>query len=363
MNRTGLFGVAGSASRIRGVGLTGVAVRASHDMVGGLVGVNLGVVSGSYAAGRVTGDYFVGGLVGWNLGLVAASYATGRVAGDLAVGGLAGLNSGVVAASYATGRVAGRTGAGGLVGHLSGGTVSASYATGPVSAPGNVGGLVGTISSIYGGDVTASYWDTRTSGVSGGEHGEGRSTAALEGPTGYTGLYRGWIVDLDGDRRQESPWNFGTGREYPVLALDLDGSGQATWQEMGRQLRAGPALRAAGQPTEVALTWTAVDASQWIPRAGDPLHGVPRRGRRHGDPRRGHRCPAVRRYRRCHRDGLYLSGSGGRCRRRGDVERAGEGDRGQATAAAAPRRWAVEAEAGAGPTGRRRRWESWRIGR
>ena len=265
MNRTGLFGVAGSASRIRGVGLTGVAVRASHDMVGGLVGVNLGVVSGSYAAGRVTGDYFVGGLVGWNLGLVAASYATGRVAGDLAVGGLAGLNSGVVAASYATGRVAGRTGAGGLVGHLSGGTVSASYATGPVSAPGNVGGLVGTISSIYGGDVTASYWDTRTSGVSGGEHGEGRSTAALEGPTGYTGLYRGWIVDLDGDRRQESPWNFGTGREYPVLALDLDGSGQATWQEMGRQLRAGPALRAAGQPTEVALTWTAVDASQWIP--------------------------------------------------------------------------------------------------
>ena len=179
--------------------------------------------------------------------------------GDFAIGGLAGLNSGVVAASYATGRAAGRTGAGGLVGHLSGGTVSASYATGPV------GGLVGSISSSYGGDVTASYWDTRTSGLSGGGHGEGRSTAALQGPTDYTGLYRGWIVDLDGDGRQESPWNFGTGREYPVLALDLDGNGLATWQEMGRQLRAGPALRAAGRPTEVALTWTAVDASQWTP--------------------------------------------------------------------------------------------------
>ena len=139
VDRTGLFGQAGPSSRIRGVGLTGVAVRASEDLVGGLVGVNLGLVSGSYAAGRVTGDYFVGGLVGF----------------------------------------------------LSGGTVEASYSTGPVSGTGDVGGLVGAISSISGGDVIASYWDTRISGLSGGGHGEGRSTAALQGPTSYAGLYLG----------------------------------------------------------------------------------------------------------------------------------------------------------------------------
>ena len=208
-------------------------------------------------SGRVTGNSLVGGLVGWNRGGVAASYGTGRVEGGLAIGGLAGTNSGTVAASYATARVDGSSGVGGLVGFLTGGTVNASYATGPVSGPGNVGGLVGSISSISGGEVTASYWDTRTSGLSGGGHGDGRSTSSLQGPTSYTGLYRGWTV--------ESPWHFGTSREYPVLALDLDGSGGATWQEVGHQLRAGPALRGAGQPTEVALTWTAPDTSPWSP--------------------------------------------------------------------------------------------------
>ena len=103
----GLFGVAGPASVIRGVGLTRVEVQGDNfvDAVGGLVGVNSGVVSGSYMAGRVTGADFVGGLVGWNRGVIAASYATGRVTGDLAVGGLVGVNSGAVIASYATGRV------------------------------------------------------------------------------------------------------------------------------------------------------------------------------------------------------------------------------------------------------------------
>ena len=261
----GLFGVTGPASVIRGVGLTGVAVRAQGDYVGGLVGDSNGAISGSYAAGRVTGDDFVGGLVGWSDGTVAASYATGRVRGDLAVGALVGVGRGAIVATYATARVHGRSGVGGLVGLLAGGTVNASYATGPVSGPGNVGGLVGSISSISGGEVTAGYWDTRTSGLSGGGHGEGRSTSALQGPTGYSGLYRGWTVDLDGDGTRESPWHFGTGREYPVLALDLDGSGGATWQEVGHQLRAGPSPRGAGQPTEVALTWTAPDTGPWSP--------------------------------------------------------------------------------------------------
>ena len=261
----GLFGVAATTSVIRGVGLTGVAVRAQGDFVGGLVGDSLGVISGSYAAGRVTGDDFVGGLVGWSAGVVAASYATGRVAGDLAVGGLAGVGAGAVVATYATARVEGRSGVGGLVGFVAGGTVNAGYATGPVSGTGGVGGLVGSISSISGGEVTAGYWDTRTSDLSGGDHGEGRSTSALQGPTGYSGLYGGWTVDLDGDGRRDSPWHFGTDRQYPALAPDLDGSGQATWQAMGHQLRQGPVLSGAGQPTEVALTWTAADASQWSP--------------------------------------------------------------------------------------------------
>ena len=262
----GLFGVAGPGSVIRSVGLTRVEVQGDNfvDVVGGLVGDNHGVVSGCYVAGRVTGANLVGGLVGLNRGVVAASYATGRVTGALAVGGLVGANRGTVVASYATGRVTGRSGIGGLVGLLSGGTVEASYAIGRVSGTDNVGGLLGS-TGIYGGDVTTSYWDTRTSGLASSDQGQGYSTGSLQAPTGYTGLYRAWSVDLDGDRRRESPWHFGTAAQYPVLALDVDGNGQTTWQEMGYQLRESPTLRASGQPTQVSLTWTAVDVSYWTP--------------------------------------------------------------------------------------------------
>ena len=244
----------------------GAAVSTPVFWAGGLVGDNLGVIAGSFVAGRVVGNDLVGGLAGSSRGVIAGSYATARVAGDLAVGGLVGVNSGAVVASYATGPVEGRSGIGGLVGLLSGGRVDASYATGRVLGTGYVGGLVGSIGTA-GGEVNAGYWDTRTSGLASGEpkQGQGQSTAALQGPGGYTGLYRTWEVDLDGDRRRESPWHFGTGTQYPALALDVDGNRQATWQEMGHQLREGPILTVSAQPAEAALAWTPVVTSHWTP--------------------------------------------------------------------------------------------------
>ena len=266
MDYTGLFGVVGTPGLVRGLGLmaVNVAVSTDDDLVGGLVGANFGTIIGCYVAGQVTGGFAVGGLAGWNRGVIAASYATGRVTGDLAVGGLVGVNRGAVIASYATGRVVGlRSGIGGLVGLLYGGRVEASYATGRVSGTGNVGGLLGTGSQLFRGDVTNSYWDTRTSGLTSSDQGRGYTTGSLQAPSGYTGLYGAWRVDLDGDRSRESPWHFGTGLQYPALALDIDGNGEATWQEMGYQIRKSPALRASGQPTQVSLTWRAVQTSHW----------------------------------------------------------------------------------------------------
>ena len=50
-----------------------------------------------------------------------------------------------------------------------------------------------------------------------------------------------------------------------------NGNGQATWQEFGHQLRAGPTLTAtrwlAGQP-QVALAWTVVETGHWTPAPG-----------------------------------------------------------------------------------------------
>ncbi len=256
----GLFGVTGPSSVIRHVGLTGVAVSGT-DNVGGLVGLNGGSVTGSYVTGTVSGTGAgVGGLVGENRGSVVASYATVEVTGGDDAGGLVGSNGSTVTASYAAGRVTGGENVGGLVGSNSD-TITASYATGPVSASdATAGGLVGSNS----GTITAGYWDTTTSSLTTGA-GQGRNTGALQTPSGYSGIYSQWNVDLDGDGANEDFWDFGTSGQYPALKVNFDRQGVATWQEFGHQLRAGPTLTAAPAAGQAVLTWTAADTSHWSP--------------------------------------------------------------------------------------------------
>ena len=276
----GLFSYTGSPSDIRHVGLLDVAVT-GKNLVGGLVGLSIGTIEGSYASGRVSGTSSVGGLVGWNLsGGIHASYATGRVAGTSKVGGLVGENLGrSITASYATGRVAGTSKVGGLVGRVQSGEIHASYATGRVTGNNDVGGLVGHMergeihasyatgrvsgssSSVGGlvgtnaGTVTASYWDTRTSGQTSSAEGTGKTTTELQTPTDDSGIYADW---------DDAEWHFGTSRQYPVLKANVDGQGAATWQEFGYQLRAGPTLTVRADTGLVVLSWTAV-TSHWTP--------------------------------------------------------------------------------------------------
>ena len=262
---SGLFGYT-FLSNIRNLGLIDVDVDVgSTGLVAGLVAFNAGEIRTSYVTGQVSGKDNVGSLVGINhfIGEVRGCYATSRVAGEDDVGGLVGDNRGILAASYATGQVSGVTEAGGLVGfNQPDGEIQASYATGSVSGASNAGGLVGDNE----GTLTDSYWDTRTSGQTTGS--EGRTTAQLQSPTGYSGLYRNWNLDLDGDDANDSPWHFGTGSQYPVLSVDVDGTGEATWQEFGYQLREGPALTARLESPGVVLTWIAVTASHWTPEPG-----------------------------------------------------------------------------------------------
>ena len=281
-NDIGLFGVTRSSAVIRDLELVSVLVTGT-DNVGGLVGSNGGAVSGCYATGKVSGDDVIGGLVGANLddgsasasystvqatgddrigglagsnrGEVTAAYATGRVVGDTEAGGLLGRNSGDVNVSYATGRVSGRRTIGGLVGWNSG-DVKASYATGLVSGLSTIGGLVGD--NTRGGTINNSYWDTDTSGPTTVSYGRGQTTANLQAPTDYTGIYQKWNRDLDGDGMNDAPWDFGTSSQYPALSVDTNGVGGATWQEFGQQIRAGPALMATPTVGQVTLTWSTV---------------------------------------------------------------------------------------------------------
>ena len=263
---TGLFGYTNSKSVIRRIGLVSVDVSGSFA-VGALVGRNSGTIGASFATGIIEAEYdAAGGLVGHNEGSIMTSYARVDVSSRAAVGGLVGINYGTISASYARGSVSGRlVKAGGLVGEVSSGSITACYATGSVSAGGTMsekvhyyiesgqaivvtpeegGGTLGNTTLIYygvppsdiatsyragglvgtnDGTVSASYWDIDTSGMTVGVGAgitagvEGNTTAELQTPTDYTGMYASWKIDVDGDGDPDDIWDFGTSSEYPIL--------------------------------------------------------------------------------------------------------------------------------------------------
>ena len=294
-----------------------------QDEVGGLVGRTWGTVWYSSAAVNVTGNDAVGGLVGHQiLNDTVASYATGNVEGINAVGGLVGAVSDVshvIEASYATGNVSGTgarltdsdsgfiicdfvggftpsgpvettTSTGGGVGGLVGsscGWIEVSYATGAVSGTTAVGGLVGSGRFAR---AQSSYWNLETSGVRVGvgeddanDNGVidgterlrlgvgGKTTAELQTPTDYTGIYEAWNVELGdpifNDGELDDPWDFGTTTQYPVLSLDLNDDNRATWEEFGYQVRSSLTLTAAttANQAQVVLSWNVISTSSWSP--------------------------------------------------------------------------------------------------
>ena len=187
----GLISVLKSGAEVRGLGLAGVNIasnRGSGDIVGGLVGTNLGKIMYCTVEGSVTGgdgtvgiltaenrgasaliaycstsgtargtavgeptkspDKGVGGLVGYNLSTIRGSYSTSRVEGGANVGGLVGKNRSTIIACYTKGNVKGTHNSsrrvGGLVGdHLASALVLACYSASSVTAPEELGGLIG----------------------------------------------------------------------------------------------------------------------------------------------------------------------------------------------------------------------------
>ena len=235
-----------------------VGSTSSGANLGGLVGQNVGSITTSYSLSPVkatgTGGR-VGGLVGSNVGLIGdnvadtvasssvglitASYAAGPVVATgngSWVGGLLGSNSAAITTSYSLSPVK-ATGNGTYVGGLVGyngrwyphqlGAITASYAAGPVVATGtnpSVGGLVGRngwldqngkVRANSEGTAVNSYWDTEVSGQSNSALGTGKTRAELTDPTGYSGIYANWNLNLDGKAGNDDPWDFT--HHYPKL--------------------------------------------------------------------------------------------------------------------------------------------------
>ena len=244
----GIFWDIGYTGVVRNLRLENVNVSGKNS-VGALAGENEGIISNVLVTGAVSGISSVGGLVGitqpssYITGSSSDAGVSGRKTGGKDVGGLVGVNQGVIQASYARGAVSGwADNTGGLVGGNASGTIKASYATGPVSSAGQragglAGGNGGSIVASYStgaatasggeaggllgrlrtGAVTAAYWDTQSSGRATSHGGSGKTTAELQQPTGYTGIYADWNLDLDLDGSGDAPWEFGTASQYPVL--------------------------------------------------------------------------------------------------------------------------------------------------
>ena len=224
----GLFVALYNDATVRDLGLIAPAV--NSDQTGSSRGTLAGftypgvLISGVYAAGgSVTGTSTgnttgAGGLVGsLRHTTIQASYASVSVS----MGGSA----------FTSGSLGG---AGGLVGRCMGCTIIASYATGAVTGTSptaltnsNFGGLVASTADNAGRTsvITNSYCESQTGGPPaciGSQTGAAvtapaYTTAQLQQPTGYTGIYLHWNISLDGNATPDHPWNFGTNNEYPTL--------------------------------------------------------------------------------------------------------------------------------------------------
>ena len=270
----GLFGRVGASGRIESLGVVNASVQANGGNFAGIVAGRLeGRIVACYSTGSVSALEGAGGLVG-------ATRSEGSTPSELAK------DRARIVASYSTAEVStipklvGSTipgNAGGLVGIHNNGVVVASYAAGPVTAqsgPAYAGppaghGLSGGVSTpaFWVGVVRNSYWDaeatgqtttyaTSQAGVDGGDVGTGivtttggQTTAALKSPTGYTGVYASWNIDLDGDDAPDDPWDFGASSEYPSLK----------WggHDPARQFALLPDEEASAVPTDVRTQTTA----------------------------------------------------------------------------------------------------------
>jgi hypothetical protein len=212
----GLFGYTGSSSFIQNLGVEDAAISGSVAVTGVLAGRNSGIIQSCYVTGSVSSSVDLGGMAGRNMGTISFCHANVSVNGANGIGGLVGYNPGSISNCYATGAVTGNDYVGGLVAFHDGPQLSNCYATGTVTGTGNVGGLVGFLYT----SITASFWDTQTSGTTDGVGNQdpdpsgaaGKTTAQMKAVSTFTAA--GWdFVNV---------WDIINLQTYPLLRTFSD---------------------------------------------------------------------------------------------------------------------------------------------
>ena len=154
LSPTGLFSQAGAGSVVANLRLTDIKYEVQLDRagVGGLVGINDGLLFGDQTAGSISDlrrSAGAGGLAGANRSIIENSSSSVKVESIGRAGGLVLVNSGKILYSSASGSIRGSE-VGGIVGDNDGGTITQSFATGDVRGayPGGLVGLNETTGSI-----------------------------------------------------------------------------------------------------------------------------------------------------------------------------------------------------------------------
>ena len=189
----GLFGYIGATGRIEDLGLEGVDIRQSSRtgpvfVAGSLAAVNQGgTILRCYGRGSIAGPERIPVPAGPSPRRGIRALAAGS---SDEIGGLIGVNAGLVNTCYAIVDVSGTGVIGGLIGQNSSGMVYFSFSAGRVRGTGWPGGLIGqsemTTSSRAGSMVwnnadtaVRCFWDVEASGMLDSAAGEGRTTTEL----------------------------------------------------------------------------------------------------------------------------------------------------------------------------------------
>ncbi|MCX8066197.1 MAG: hypothetical protein N3G21_13690, partial [Candidatus Hydrogenedentes bacterium] len=131
----GIFSIVGETGVIKDLSLENAYIGGGYRYMGGIAGINFGLIVGCSVRGSIVSNTGAGGLVGSNNGVILDSHFLGNVTGSGFVGGIAGANDGdygrpaTIENCYVLGKITlrGSSSAGGIAGWGRGGKVKNCY--------------------------------------------------------------------------------------------------------------------------------------------------------------------------------------------------------------------------------------------
>jgi hypothetical protein len=227
----GLFGKIGEGGTVVNLRVENATIEGDLT-VGGLCGINEGILMNCSTEGLLTGQGSIGGLCGFNEGVVTGSFADGQIVSGGSAGGLCGYNryEGALTGCYASGTIAGPQSVGGLCGRNEGAAVSCySTCTVPAVANPNSNSYIGGLCGSSDGTFESCFWDMEASGssVATGYQDldpagtQGLTTAAMQNPVMC--IFLGWDFVGESYNGREDLWRIcRAGQTYPQLSWEFE---------------------------------------------------------------------------------------------------------------------------------------------